>query len=95
MGLEPESETGKRMLAVLKSHMSKTHNDPTFSKLKRLLCMYSSRVKNEEDFILALHGQSVLDEDPSALVSYAVLFRGFVGNTNQVDRLHVFQLESI
>jgi len=69
MELEPQSENGKRLLTVLASWFSNFHGAGSVSeKLKRMLLMYASKVRNEDAFILALHGQSVVHESPIILV---------------------------
>ena len=67
--LEPQTESGRRLLEFLSDWMRNYHG-PALDKLKRKLPMYSTHVKNEDAFVLALHEQSLLEESPVVLVKF-------------------------
>ena len=67
MELDPQSENGKRLLAILLRWVTQS---PEFAvdKLKRMFLTYSLSVKNEDGFLAVLYGQNVLDNSPLNLV---------------------------
>ena len=61
MELEPETENGKRLCALLNAWTTRSP-DLAFDKLKRVFILWGSKMIKEDEFIAALYGQGVGDE---------------------------------
>ena len=68
MELEPRTITGKVIIHRFQSWKNAAR-EQLLEKLKRVLCLYSSKITNPDSFLSALHTQNALDELPLTSVS--------------------------